>query len=929
MMVFSLFFNEAIVASNLTKKVSTLNLKNAQFEQLEKETELLYKDLGNYIIQLQNSFVSIIKDKIDGLKDFSKVKADELFTFFNDQVEGTADPNAGIVGFRVWVHEKRDYMVSKYYAILKKIDPDFKYNTELSTYEQNFVQGVHDITSESIVLAQNLILDLSADVKKQKLSFDITQGFFESEIHAQMLYEEQLKKNQEKMNKDKWRNLKEEGSSFCELFMKHAKTIIITAITKQISTIGTKQSAKKGGIDINSVVMKKIGGLSNELQQDNINDLQDNKLSDVSIVLLRKAIRSKARVIPPATDVMVKTSVDLSLNEKNYLQNRNKKIQPILEKEFSIDMPLRIAMCCSGGGNRAMVGTLGFFMAAAKHNILQATTYIVGLSGSTWTIAPWTYLYSKGFLGSKDYIKSLEVLKNSFIATLSGQGMLDPLGNGAYTPPMLQNQSSSVLSSQLMDRFGYEQNISLVDIWGALVGSYALSLSKTPFKLESCWSEMARAIINADLPMPLCSAAFDARADVSNSAYKDVGSEYDWLETGPFEAGSTVLGYVPIQYFGSPFVHGKLNKELICPEYPMSFYLGIYGSAFSLTINDLVEKGLKNPTIDVFGISTTVPVASWVKSIAVSSLDSNMTSKRSGKIHAQLYNFSNGQNSSSLKKKYIGLFDGGIAFNIPLPLVIDRQNRAVDIVFMYDSNPGDFDTLKSADNYFLRKGIKMPSFSKGLRKADLTYGDFPWRVYNDPRDKRNYNAAQPTFIYFPTKVDVSNPPFATSNFKYTKDSMQDLMSIVQDNFEFHLDEIKEIMQKVAKARNSKLQSASSDQLVKKYDQGKFEKHDSSSRKIKRLKSSGGNSDNYINIVGINGEFGKYFPNTVPTSAYLIDQDGNKVSYTNIIKYSQAVTPPGKEYTYFATMPNPNYRPEDSRLAGGQFKVISLYGQLEQ
>ncbi len=825
---FLLVFNGAIIADNLTKEFSTHNLKKAQIEQLQAETKVLYKDLENYIIQLQNSFVTILKDKIDGLKDFSKVTVDDLFTFFNDQVEGTADQNVGIVGFRVWVHEKRDYMISKYYKILKQIDPDFTYNSQLSTYEQNFVQGVHDITTESIVLAQSLILDLSADVKKQKLSFDLTQGFFESEIHAQMLYEEQLKKNQEKMNKNKWRDLKESGSSFCELFMKHAGTAIAKAISKQISTIGKKQSAKKGGIDINSVVMKKIGGLSNELRQDKINDLQDNKLSDVSMVLLRKAIRSKDRVIPPASDVTVKTSLDLSSKEKSYLQNRNKKIQPILEKEFGIDMPLRIAMCCSGGGNRAMIGTLGFFSAAAKHNILQATTYIVGLSGSTWTIAPWTYLYSKGFLGSKDYIKSLESLKNSFIAALSGQGMLDPLGNGAFTPPMLQNQASVVLSNQLMDRFGYEQNISLVDVWGALVGNYALSLSKTPFKLESCWSEMAGAIINADLPMPLCSAAFDARADVSNSAYKDVGSEYDWLETGPFEAGSIVLGYVPIQYFGSPFVRGKLIKELVCPEYPMSFYLGIYGSAFSLTINDLVEKGLKNPTIDVFGISTTVPVATWVKSMAVSSTDLGTTSKRSGKIHAQLYNFSNDQNSSSLKNKYIGLFDGGIAFNIPLPLVIDRQNRAVDLVFMYDSNPGDFDTLKSADNYFVRKGIKMPSFSKGLRKADLTYGDFPWRVYNDPRDKRNYDAAQPTFIYFPTKVDVSNPPFATSNFKYTKDTIQDLMGTVQDNFEFHLDEIKEIMQKVAQARNSRVQSVSSGRFVKK-------KYDSDVRKNKRLK----------------------------------------------------------------------------------------------
>jgi len=887
------------------------NLTKDQLNQLQEETKNLYKDLENYIIQLQENFVKILQTEIEGLKDYSAARSNDLFTFFNEQLEGTSGQVSGITGFRVWVHEKRDYIISKYYTILTQINPNFKYDSGLSSYEQNFIQGVHDVTNESIVLAQALVLDLSADVKNQKLSFDISQGFFESELHAQMLYEEQFKKNQEKMSKRVWDDLRQFGSDFCESFLHHAGIAITKEVSKKISNIGAKSVAKKGEqAVVDSAVIEKIENLSQELPQDNINDLQENKLSDASVVLLRKAIKAKKGLMLAGPDPVVNTTVKLSSHETMYLTNRHRKIQPILEKEFGIDTPLRIAMCCSGGGNRAMIGTLGFFTAAAKHNILQVTTYIVGLSGSTWTIAPWVYLNSKGYLGSKDYIKSLGVLKDSFIASLSGEGMLS-FPNGAYTPPILGQDAAAVLSNQLMDRFGFEQNISLVDLWGALVGNYALSLSKKPFKLESCWSEIAGVVVNADFPMPLCSAAFDARADVSDSAQKDVGSEYDWLETGPFEAGSTILGYVPIKYFGSRFAGGKLEKELVSPEYPMSFYLGVYGSAFSLTINDLIEKGLKNPTVDVLGVPVTVPVASWVKEIAINKTDAETTSKRHAKIHAQLYNFSNDQNSSVLKNKYIGLFDGGIAFNIPLPLVIDRKDRAVDIVFMYDSNPGDFDTLKSADKYFARKGIKLPSFSAGLRKADLTKGEFPWRVYNDPRDKRNYDVTQPTFIYFPTKVDVSNPPFATSNFRYTKDNVKDLMYVVEDNFEFHLDEIKEIMQKVAKARSPKSHSASLDQ------------------DLKKLKSLGGNVSNSNVIEGIHGESGKYFPDNVPSSAYLIDQEGNKVEYTNIIEYSQPVTPPGKRYTLFAKMPNPKYNSKTKKLAGGQLEYISLYGQLKK
>ena len=101
--------------------------------------------------------------------------------------------------------------------------------------------------------------------------------------------------------------------------------------------------------------------------------------------------------------------------------------------------------------------------------------------------------------------------------------------------------------------------------------------------------------------------------DDTKFSKQEVGAEYEWFESGPFEAGSKVLGYVPVQYFGSIFNHGDIVSELVCPEYPLSFYLGVYGSAFSLSINDLIEKGLKNPSIDVLGQSVQIPVAEWVK----------------------------------------------------------------------------------------------------------------------------------------------------------------------------------------------------------------------------------------------------------------------------------------------------------------------------
>lgn len=75
-----------------------------------------------------------------------------------------------------------------------------------------------------------------------------------------------------------------------------------------------------------------------------------------------------------------------------------------------------------------------------------------------------------------------------------------------------------------------------------------------------------------------------------------------------------------------------------------------------------------------------------------------------------------------------------------------------------------------------------------------------------------------------------------------------------------------------------------------------------------------------------GTKGSYDPET--KTAYLIDVQGNKKEYTNVVEYRQAVTPPSvgnPNMKAFATMPNPRYAKSDIKLAGGQFKNITLYG----
>jgi hypothetical protein len=82
-------------------------------------------------------------------------------------------------------------------------------------------------------------------------------------------------------------------------------------------------------------------------------------------------------------------------------------------------------------------------------------------------------------------------------------------------------------------------------------------------------------------------------------------------------------------------------------------------------------------------------------------------------------------------------------------------------------------------------------------------------------------------------------------------------------------------------------------------------------------------ENTFEIFGAKGSY-----NSETKTAYLIDAQGKKKEYTNVIEYRQAVTPPSvgnPKMKAFATMPNPQYKERDTRRAGGQLKNIILYG----
>lgn len=507
--------------------------------------------------------------------------------------------------------------------------------------------------------------------------------------------------------------------------------------------------------------------LSNEI--DNIFNIPTN--------LIKYAMRKNIPMPTPSEPVTVQTTTSLSQEEKLFLQNRQQVVQAALAK-LNINEPLRVAFCFSGGGCRAMIGSLGLMQGAAQSGILNTALYAATLSGSTWFLSSWTYLSLQNIFSTDPNISLAEFQKNLEL--------------------MLQRKTLTIdnkkaFANNLAKRFTFNQPLTLINLYGPLLGTFALKQA-SPNELNATWSSLAQPILSGKMPLPLCSAVY--QKDFSSDLTIEPQKRYGWFEMSPLQAGGSEIGYIPVQYLGSEFKQGTLNNKEICPEYPLDYFMGIYGSAFAASLYDAYQKlaqlNYPDPTISVFGKEISLPIAKWIQSL--NKFDQTMVQEKQSKVFAQLHNFSQSLESSVMKNyPTLGLVDGAFSINSPLALLFERPERNLDIIIMYDSGTGK-NTLHQLANYFTYKNINIPDLSQvtteEIRSQSMT-------IFNDPR-ANTYNSSQPTILYFPTLgIDATKKPYETFNFKYQPEDVDKLATIMRTAFTDNVPIIKQVYQATA------------------------------------------------------------------------------------------------------------------------------------
>lgn len=189
------------------------------------------------------------------------------------------------------------------------------------------------------------------------------------------------------------------------------------------------------------------------------------------------------------TEALVRFADDdeLCKAEKQFLQQRHTHVktgcEQLLQNNVPNDRVPRIGVCASGGGYRAMVLTLGFLKGLEDIGLLDCTTYMSGLSGSTWAMAPW--------VSSKQPVKE-------FINTLphkTHKGL-----RSIHTPSLLDDIAKKLIAKAMNGQF-----ISSVDIYGDLLANTLLADSGSD-RLKTTLSESHAHIVDGNLPMPIYTA---------------------------------------------------------------------------------------------------------------------------------------------------------------------------------------------------------------------------------------------------------------------------------------------------------------------------------------------------------------------------------------------------------------------------------------
>ena len=418
-----------------------------------------------------------------------------------------------------------------------------------------------------------------------------------------------------------------------------------------------------------------------------------------------------------------------------------------------------IAIAASGGGYRALMNGAGFLAAADNRTInstnaggigglLQASTYVAGLSGGGWLVGS---IFTNNF---------------SSVTALRDSDRVWQFDNSIFEGP--QSSGIQILSTanyytdvqdQVESKANAGFNTSITDYWGRTL-SYQL-VNATDGGPAFTFSSIALEpnFMSGQIPMPFLVS------DGRTPGTQIVSLNSTVYEFNPFELGSwdpTTYAFAPLRYIGSNFSEGSIPSDQQCIRGfdQAGFIMGTSSTLFNealLTLN-----------------STALPT--FIKNIFNDILSDigNDNDDIAQYSPNPFYHFNNDTNPVAFSNQ-LTLTDGGEdGQNIPLYPVI-QPVRHVDVIFAIDSSAdttGSWPngtslvaTYQRTQNTSLENGTAFPSIPSQNTFVNLGLNSHP-TFFGCNASNNTGGSNTPLIVYVPNAPYITLSNVSTYDLEY-------------------------------------------------------------------------------------------------------------------------------------------------------------------
>ena len=495
------------------------------------------------------------------------------------------------------------------------------------------------------------------------------------------------------------------------------------------------------------------------------------------------------RIQCPSRTNFITRGNEVSSNESDWVDARHAVTDPILiefldrmnmtnfdASSFLSNVSLNIGLAFSGGGYRAMLCGAGQLAALDNRTInstsqghlgglLQASTYLAGLSGGNWMV------------------NSVALNNFTSVQSLQGDDDLWDLTSSIYNPGGFNIISTASYYDDLVDDVDDKRdagfNVSLTDIWGRALSHQFIGLDDGGPALQFSDIRNFDAFVNHEMPFPISISVGRAPGT------RIINTNSTVFETTPFHLGSwdpSLFAFTDTYYLGSNVSNGTPYNQTAC-------FTGFDNGGFVL--------GTSSSLFNQFILRLNSTGVTGVLYRLAQSILTNLDEDDNDIAVYEPNPFLDVTNASGIATSdFLALVDGGEDNqNVPF-YPLQQEVRGLDVIFAYDNSADtDFNWPNGASiqaTYGRQFGTQgnhsmFPSVpdnntfvNLGLNTRPVFFGCYA----NNFTELRRQTGANEDYVP-PLVVYTSNMPYSyysnTSTFKMTY-STDELGGMIENGY---------------------------------------------------------------------------------------------------------------------------------------------------